>query len=186
MQETQVRSPGREDPLEKEMATHSSILAWRIPWTEEPGGLQSTGSQSRTRLSDYTFFLYTFKLKGHWKFFKYFYIKSVSSIDIYFSGCDSFLHSDANLIFSKLWTCYCELGYSQLATLWWFLANSEGTQPYTYMHPFPPSSLPAGSDGTAWIYNVGDLGLIPGSGGSLGGGHGNPLQYSCLENHPWT
>ena len=36
---------GHEDPLEKEMATHSSILAWRIPWTEEPGGLQSTGSQ---------------------------------------------------------------------------------------------------------------------------------------------
>ena len=44
-QETRVRSLGREDPLEKEMATHSSILAWRIPWTEEPGGLQSTGSQ---------------------------------------------------------------------------------------------------------------------------------------------
>ena len=44
MQETQVRPLGREDPLEKEMATHSSILAWRIPWTEEPGGLQSTGS----------------------------------------------------------------------------------------------------------------------------------------------
>ena len=43
--ETRVRSLGREDPLEKEMATHSSILAWRIPWTEEPGGLQSTGSQ---------------------------------------------------------------------------------------------------------------------------------------------
>ena len=45
MQETGVQSLGREDPLEKEMATHSSILAWRIPWTEEPGGLQSTGSQ---------------------------------------------------------------------------------------------------------------------------------------------
>ena len=44
-QETQVRSLGWEDPLEKEMATHSSILAWRIPWTEEPGRLQSTGSQ---------------------------------------------------------------------------------------------------------------------------------------------
>ena len=43
--ETGVRSLGREDPLEKEMATHSSILAWRIPWTEEPGGLQSLGSQ---------------------------------------------------------------------------------------------------------------------------------------------
>ena len=45
MQETQVRSLVWEDPLEKEMATHSSILAWRIPWTEEPGGLRSTGSQ---------------------------------------------------------------------------------------------------------------------------------------------
>ena len=45
MRETWVQSMGQEDPLEKEMATHSSILAWRIPWTEEPGGLQSTGSQ---------------------------------------------------------------------------------------------------------------------------------------------
>ena len=45
MQETCVRSLGQEDPLEKEMATHSSTLAWKIPWTEEPGGLQSTGSQ---------------------------------------------------------------------------------------------------------------------------------------------
>ena len=45
MQETQVQYLDREDPLEKEMATHSSILAWRIPWTEEPGGLQSMGSQ---------------------------------------------------------------------------------------------------------------------------------------------
>ena len=45
VQETGVLSLGQEDPLEKEMATHSSILAWRIPWTEEPGGLQSMGSQ---------------------------------------------------------------------------------------------------------------------------------------------
>ena len=44
MWETWVRSPGGEDPLEKRMTTHSSILAWRIPWTEEPGGLQSVGS----------------------------------------------------------------------------------------------------------------------------------------------
>ena len=44
-QEMQVRSLGREDALEKEMAAHSSILAWKIPWTEEPGGLQSMGSQ---------------------------------------------------------------------------------------------------------------------------------------------
>ena len=45
MQETWVQSLGREDPLEKEMATHSSILAWRIPWMEKRGRLQSTGSQ---------------------------------------------------------------------------------------------------------------------------------------------
>ena len=45
IQETRVRSPAREDPLEKGMATHSTILAWRTPWTEEPGGLQSIGSQ---------------------------------------------------------------------------------------------------------------------------------------------
>ena len=55
--ETWVRSLGWEDPLEKEMATHSSTLAWKIPWTEEPGGLQPMGSQSHaeTRLSDFTF-----------------------------------------------------------------------------------------------------------------------------------
>ena len=45
MQETQVQSLGWEDPLEKEMATHSSTLAWKIPWTEEPSRLQSRGSQ---------------------------------------------------------------------------------------------------------------------------------------------
>ena len=45
MQETQVQSLGREDPLEKGMAIHSSILAWRIPWTEEPGGIQSMRPQ---------------------------------------------------------------------------------------------------------------------------------------------
>ena len=49
----QVKSLGREDPLEREMATCSSVLAWEIPWTEEPGGLQSMGSQkSWRRLSD--------------------------------------------------------------------------------------------------------------------------------------
>ena len=51
-EETQDQSLGWEDPLEKEMATHSSILAWKIPWTEESGGLQSMGSQSQTQLSN--------------------------------------------------------------------------------------------------------------------------------------
>ena len=53
MQEMQVRPLGQEDPLEKKMATHSCILAWEIPWTEDPGGLQSMGLQkSGTQLSD--------------------------------------------------------------------------------------------------------------------------------------
>ena len=50
MQESWVQSLGQEDILEEEMATYSSILAWRIPWTEQLGGLQSMGSQSQTRL----------------------------------------------------------------------------------------------------------------------------------------
>ena len=53
-QETQVQSLNCEDSLDKEMATHSSILDWKIPWAEEPGGLQFTGSQSRTPLSAHT------------------------------------------------------------------------------------------------------------------------------------
>ena len=55
MQDTWVQSLGQEDPLEKEMANHSSILAWEIPQTEEPGGLQSMGSQqSQTQFSNWT------------------------------------------------------------------------------------------------------------------------------------
>ena len=63
MWETRVRSVGREDPLEKEMATHSSTLAWRIPWTEEPGGLQSPGSQELDTAEQLHFPL-MFKQKG--------------------------------------------------------------------------------------------------------------------------
>ena len=55
MQKIWAWSLGLEDPLEEGTATHSSILAWRIPWTEKPGRLQSMVSQSRTRLSDFTF-----------------------------------------------------------------------------------------------------------------------------------
>ena len=52
--ETQVLSLDQENPLEEDMATHFSILAWRIPWTEEPGGLLSMGLQSQTQLSKHT------------------------------------------------------------------------------------------------------------------------------------
>jgi len=62
MQETGVWSLGREDLLEKEIVIHSSILAWRIPWTEKPGRLESMVSQSQTRLKDFTFFSGPIKL----------------------------------------------------------------------------------------------------------------------------
>ena len=62
MRETWVRFLGWEDPLEKEMAIHSSTLAWKIPWTEEPDRLQSMGSQSWARLSDFTFTFKTTKV----------------------------------------------------------------------------------------------------------------------------
>ena len=63
MWETQFRSLGREDPMEKGMATRSRILAWRIPWTEEPGGLPSMGSQSQTQWS-YWHVRFTFQWPG--------------------------------------------------------------------------------------------------------------------------
>ena len=91
--------------LEKEMATHSGILAWRIPGTGEPGGLPSMGSHR----------------VGH--------------------------------------------DWSDLAAA-----------------AFTVEGFPAGSDGKESACNVGDLGSNPGLGRSPGGGHGNPLQYSCLEN----
>ena len=62
MQETQVQALHQEDPLEKDMAIHSSILAWRIPWTEEPGGPQSIGSQrvDRTEMTEHAVLLLTY------------------------------------------------------------------------------------------------------------------------------
>ena len=71
MSETWIRSLGWKDPLEKEMATHSSTLAWKIPWMEEPGGLQSMESQSQTQLSDFTSFFLSFFLCCHTKGLSY-------------------------------------------------------------------------------------------------------------------
>ena len=64
--ETRVQCLGWEDPLEMEMAIHSSILAWKIPWTEEPGRLQSMGSQSRTQMSNFTFFFFMWAHLSVW------------------------------------------------------------------------------------------------------------------------
>ena len=83
MQETWVWSLGREDPLEKEMATHSSILAWRIPWTEELGELHTVHgvAESQTQLSDFTFTLdmYTFHLNRYFPWFISFVLIGVIS-----------------------------------------------------------------------------------------------------------
>ena len=92
MQETQVWSLGWEDPMEKEMATHSSILSWRIPWTEEPGGLQSMGSQrvghdwatktftcTSFRALAYTVSLYVFNL--NWQL-------TLANLEIFHSNSD--------------------------------------------------------------------------------------------------
>ena len=65
MRETWVQSLGWEGPLEKEMATHSSTLAWKIPWMEEPGRLQSIRSQSRTQLSNFSLLFGTLLLPAY-------------------------------------------------------------------------------------------------------------------------
>ena len=91
MRETQVRSLGQEDPLEKKMATHSSILAWKIPWTEEPGWLLSMGLQSRTWLSDFTIYLSIQILKV--------------SLKILCCHDDTWFHQ--NLTFLKPWANQC-------------------------------------------------------------------------------
>ena len=66
VQETQVQSLGREGPLEKGMPTHSSILAWRIPWTEEPGGLQSMGTLGSKALDKMDMIPLLIELTGYW------------------------------------------------------------------------------------------------------------------------
>ena len=77
MSETQVQSLGWEDLLEKRMAAQSSVLAWEIPWTEEPSGLQSMGSQSWTRLSQ-TNTLFHFSIDELLYCFQYFILKNTS------------------------------------------------------------------------------------------------------------
>ena len=67
VRETQVQSLGQEDSLEKAMATYSSILAWKIPWMEEPGRLHGV-ADSRTRLSNFTFFLFLLLVMSHDQF----------------------------------------------------------------------------------------------------------------------
>ena len=123
-QETRVQSLGREDPLEKEMATHSSILAWRIPWTEKPSRLQSTGSQR----------------VGHaWA--------TSPHLTVPVTLARGLLSHSSSIC----------LDYADSSGLPQWLSSKESA-----------------------CY-AGDMGSVP-PGRSPGGGHGNPLQDSCLEN----
>ena len=135
-----VRSLGREDPLEEGMATHSSILAWRIPWTGELGGLQSMQSQNWTRRKQ--------------------------------------LGMHAHNVFKLLKTG--DVG-TPLAVHWLRLHTSKA-KGASLIPGQGTKRLPRGSVVKNLPANAGDAGSIPGSGRSPGGGNGNPLQYSCLEN----
>ena len=109
MQKTWVRSLGLEDPLEKEMATHSSILAWRTPWMEEPGGLQSTGSQSQTWLRDFTFtfiFLISSAFVSSLPFLSFIVPIFTWNVPL---GISDFLEEISSLSHSIVFLCFFEL-----------------------------------------------------------------------------
>ena len=137
MQETRVRSLGWEDTLEKEMATHSSTLPWKIPWMEELGRLQSMGLQR----------------VGHG------WATSLSlSIDILASG---------------------ETGERDVLVR--LIATLGGGKKAIDVEEVFPGGI-SGKDLFASAGDIRDVGFITGLGRSLKGGHGNTLQYSCLEN----
>ena len=171
-QETQVQSLGRGGPLEEGMAPHSSALAWKIPWTEEPGGLQFTWSLAsgdagrragRDRKSSQR---EDASLLGRWKS-----IQGVSSppedSGLTGEGYSSPILTCITTSFERItmpgnvkrWVCQ----------LWCFPGGSV------------VKNLPAIQE---TVYNAGDTGSVPGSGRSPGVGNGNlrQLQYSCLEN----
>ena len=103
-QETQVWSLGQEDPLEKEMASYSSILAWKIPWTEEPGGLQSMGLQSQTWLSDFHFhfLLSSLSLFNEYIFSRTYPLYLLTLVPLFLLSFCFTLQKKKNPLFSKL------------------------------------------------------------------------------------
>ena len=138
-------------PPEKAMAPLSSTFTWKIPWTEEPGGLQSmewrrVGHDWATSLSLFTFM--------HWRRKWQPTHSSVLAWRIPGTVEPGGLSS---------------MGSHRVGHDWSNLAAAA-------------AGFPSGSIGKEYTYNVGDLGLIPGMRRSHGEGHGNPLQYSCLEN----
>ena len=112
MRETRVQSLGREDSLEKEMATHSSILAWKIPWMEEPGGLQSTGSQrvGHDWATSLSLSLY-FRIRG---FQIYFRICSFVFFQIKSSCAKTIYSHNSPFPIATYWVSICSWTYSRL------------------------------------------------------------------------
>ena len=181
VQETRVQSLGQEDSLEKGMVTHSSILAWRIPWIEESGRLQSMGSQKAGHEWATNTFIFTF-LCQEWE--------DGMGEDNWTSGGKK---GDFRIL--------QPVGISKTSSL--VSLRPRGSGWFSGAHPESPEQN--------WDYNLGDLvcfekyytiqkdrlvvknppanagdirdaGLIPRSGRSPAGEHGNPLQYSHLEN----
>ena len=157
------------------MATHSSTLAWRIPWMEEPGRLQSMGSLRVRHDWETSLSLFTFM---HWR------RKWHSSVLVWHSSVLVWrIPGTAEPGGLPLMESHrVRHNWTDLAYI--FLGQKDTQK--NGMLPTPVFlGFPGDSDGKESVCDVGDLGLIPGLGRYPGGGHGNPLQYSCLENPHW-
>ena len=110
-EEMQVWSLGQQDPLEKEMATHSSSLAWKIPWTEKPGGLWTTVSHSQTWLKQLSTHYYMLHMLP--TFYFYFFK------DFFFFWCGPFLRSLLNLLQYCLWVFFFYVLVFWLESMWY-------------------------------------------------------------------
>ena len=179
MQETRVGLLGLEDLLEKRMATHSSILAWRIPWTEEPDGLHGI-TKSWIQLSDLHVTLHgewywpIFSVKPDWYSWDkshlviMHYIFKIIYHWIWFANFFFFLHLCSwGMLLCSYFSCVCRMNWEVLPSLHLVVVAQMVKNP------------------AANVEDGGDAGSIPGSGISPGRGNGNLFQYSWLKM-PWT
>ena len=150
------------------MATHSSIFAWKIPWTEEPGGLQPVWSQK----AEHNWVIECTHTHTHTHTLTHSQRESGQTGEsccygpLWLTSYEGHIDEGAETKFLN--ACY-------ILSSVWFLNG-------IVINIYLTLLCPCGSDGKASAYNAGDLGLIPGSGRSPGEGNGNPLQHSCLEN----
>ena len=162
VQETWVWSLGWEDPLARGMITHCSILALRIPRTQVPGQLQFMGSQkvqANWATNTHTWYILNKRISC---FPSNILLQDVTISRSFFVFHDLDTFEKYNGFHSDVWTWWCLSNI--LLIIYWGL------------------DFPGSWNGKESTCNTGDLGLIPGLGRSPGRGHGNPFQYSCLEN----